>query len=213
MAYTLESICLFSSLNNEQLKKLRQMSSIVKFNEGNIIFYEGDSPSYLYFLLEGLVKIYKYDNKDSITILDYYYTQALIGEAAVLGQMPHSATAECDTNSTVLVVEYKKFAKEFLHNPQISTQIIMHLVEKIKSLQGSSLPRTSMQKVAKLVHENSEIFKKLKKYKIAAILNMTPETFSRNLKTLKKEGIISYGSGFFDILDSDKLLRKFENCH
>jgi CRP/FNR family transcriptional regulator len=88
----------------------------------------------------------------------------------------------------------------------------MQLVKKVKSLMNNRVPLTSMQKIAQLIYENSDLFTKLKKYKIAAILNMTPETFSRNLKTLKKERIITYGGGDFKVLDQARLLDLFDPC-
>lgn len=212
MYHSLENICLFSSLSKEQLKKLHQISTIKQFKEGNILFYEGEEPGYLYFLLEGLVKLYRYDAKNTITILDYYYTQALIGEAASLQRTPYQTTAECDTDSTVLMVEYEEFAKHFLCDPDVAIQLIMQLVKKVKALMNNRVPQTSMQKIAQLIHENSELFTKIKKYKIASILNMAPETFSRNLKKLKKEGIITYTSTTFEVLDAKKLCTLYDTC-
>jgi CRP/FNR family transcriptional regulator len=212
MTYSLSSICLFSSLDNSQLEVLEQISTIKCFKEGNILFYEGDSPTHLYFLLDGLVKLYRYDANNSITVLDYYYNQSLIGEAASLQQTPYQVTAECDTDATILMVEYEGFQKHFLRNPDVALQLIMQLVKKVKSLMNNRVPLTSMQKIAQLIYENSDLFNKLKKYKIAAILNMTPETFSRNLKSLKKDGIIAYGGGKFKILDQARLMGLFDPC-
>ena len=212
MINRLEDICLFSSLKGEQLEKLKQISSIKELKEGNILFYEGEKPQFLYFLLEGLVKIYRYDEKDNIKILSYYYTQSLIGEAATLQQTPYQTTAECDTDSTILVVEYEKFEKHFLRNPDVAIQLIMQLVNKLKIMMNSSMPKTSMQKLAQLIYENRELFTKIKKYKIADILNMAPETFSRNLKKLKSDKIINYGKGKFEVLNEDALLRLFDSC-
>lgn len=212
MAYSLDTICLFSSLDNEQLKLLDEFSTIKCFKEGNILFYEGESPKHLFFLLDGLVKLYRYDAHNAITILDYYYNQSLIGEAASLQQTPYQTTAECDTDSTILMVEYDGFSQHFLRNPDVAIQLIMQLVKKVKSLMNNRVPLTSMQKIAQLIYENSDLFNKLKKYKIAAILNMTPETFSRNLKALKKDGIITYGGGKFKVLDQTRLLGLFDPC-
>lgn len=212
MSHKLEDICLFGSLDNDQLDKLRSISSIRTLKEGNILFYEGDEPEYLYFLLEGLVKLYRYDANDNISILSYYYTQALIGEAASLQRTPYQTTAECDTESTVLIVEYTEFEKNFLRNPDVAIQLIMQLVNKVKMMMNSNMPRTSMQKLAQLIHENSELFTKLKKYKIADILNMAPETFSRNLRKLKSDKIIDYGKGKFEILDEEALTSLFDSC-
>jgi len=208
----LKEICLFGSLDDQQLDKLSTISTIKDFKPGNILFYEGDEPKNLYFLLDGLVKLYRYDANDNINILSYYYSQALVGEAATLQRTPHQITAECETHCKLLLVDFNEFEKKFLKDPVISLGIIMQLVTKVKDLMNSNMNQTSMQKLAGLIFENHELFIKLKKYKIAEILNMAPETFSRNLKKLQEDGIISYGKGHFEIIDKQALSELFACC-
>ena len=150
MQARLKEICLFGSLDNQQLNKLDKISTIKNFKPGNILFYEGDDPKNLYFLLDGLIKLYRYDKNDNINILSYYYSQALIGEAATLQRTPHQVTAECETHSSVLVVSFDEFEKDFLKNPDISLGIIMQLVTKVKQLMNTNMQQTSMQKLAYL---------------------------------------------------------------
>jgi len=212
MQIQLKEMCLFGSLDDKQLNELNQISSIKNFQPGNILFYEGDNPKNLYFLLDGLVKLYRYDKNDNISILSYYYSQALIGEAATLGRTPHQVSAECETHCSILVVSFDEFEKNFLRNPDIALGIIMQLVSKVKQLINTNMQHTSMQKLAGLIYENHEIFRKLKKYKIAEILNMAPETFSRNLKKLQADGIISYDKNHFEIKDKLALSELFACC-
>ncbi len=212
MQTRLKEICLFGSLDDKQLDKLNKISTIKSFKPENILFYEGDDPKNLYFLLDGLIKLYRYDKNDNINILSYYYSQALIGEAATLQRTPHQVTAECETHCSVLVVSFDEFEKDFLKNPDISLGIIMQLVTKVKQLMNTNMQQTSMQKLAGLIYENHELFTKLKKYKIAEILNMAPETFSRNLKKLQTDEVISYGKDHFEIIDKEALSELFACC-
>ncbi len=212
MKSKLKDICLFGSLNNAQLEKLCKISTIKTFKPSNILFYEGDEPKNLFFLIDGLVKLYRYDKNNNINILTYYYYQALIGEAATLQKTPHQVTAECETECSILIVPFEEFEKDFLSDPKISLGIIMQLITKVKKLMNSNMQKTSMQKLAELIFENPEIFSKLKKYKIAAILNMAPETFSRNLKKLQNEKIISYDTKGVQILDKKRLSDLFACC-
>ena len=212
MKSKLKEICLFGSLNDKQLEKLDKISTIKTYQPGNILFYEGDEPKNLFFLIDGLVKLYRYDKFDNINILSYYYTQALIGEAATLQKTPHQITAECETECSILIVPFDEFEKEFLNDPKVAIGIIMQLISKIKKLMDINMQQTSMQKLASLIFENPELFVKLKKYKIAEILNMAPETFSRNLKKLQKDKIIAYDKNKFKIQDKDALSELFACC-
>ncbi|MDA7847928.1 Crp/Fnr family transcriptional regulator [Sulfurospirillum sp.] len=212
MQRKLKEICLFGSLSEKQLNNLNKISNIKNYKTGNILFYEGDEPKNLYFLLEGLIKLYRYDKNDNINILSYYYSQALIGEAATLQRTPHQISAECETECTVLVVSFDEFERDFLNDPDIALGIIMQLVTKVKQLMNTNMQQTSMQKLAGLIFENHELFTKLKKYKIAEILNMAPETFSRNLKKLQSDGVISYDKDHFEIIDKNSLSELFACC-
>lgn len=209
----LREVCLFGSMDDKQLDKLAQISTIKQFQPGNILFYEGDEPTNIYFLLDGLVKLFKYDDNNNINILSYYYSQSLLGEAATLQKEPHQVSAECEIQSTILVLSFSEFEKNFLKNPDVALGIIMHLVSKLQTLMNSNIKQSSMQKLAGLIFENHELFMKLKKYKIAEILNMAPETFSRNLKKLEENNIISYSKNNFIIKDKQALRELCTSCH
>jgi CRP/FNR family transcriptional regulator len=68
-----------------------------------------------------------------------------------------------------------------------------------------------MEKIAKFLYENEELLKNLKQVKIAQILNITPETFSRQLAKLKKENIIENEKGYIKILDYKKIQNFISN--
>lgn len=212
MKEILKELCFFGSLDDNQLDELAKISTIKKLKPGNILFYEGDAPKNLYFLIEGLIKLYKYNSNNQISILNYYHTPSIIGESATLQKTPHQTNAECDTNATILVVSFEKFEEKFLKDPQVALGIIMQLVSKIKKLMNVNLQSTSTQKIAQLIYENSELFTKLKKYKIAEILNMTPETLSRILKKMQRDGIIKYTTTSIEILDKKALGELFLGC-
>jgi CRP/FNR family transcriptional regulator len=212
MKEILKEICLFGSLDDKQLDELAKISTIKKLSPGNIIFYEGDEAKNLYFLIDGLVKLYKYNANNQISILNYYHTPSILGESATLQKTLHETNAECDTKSTVLTVPFEKFEEKFLKDPEVALGIIMQLVAKLKGLMNVKLQHTSTQKVAQLIYENSELFTKLKKYKIAEILNMTPETLSRTLKKIQKDKIIKYTTTSLEILDRQALGELFLGC-
>ena len=53
--------------------------------------------------------------------------------------------------------------------------------------------------------DNEQILINLKQVKIAQILNITPETFSRKLAKLKNENIIQNEKGYIKILNHKRL--------
>lgn len=202
------NIELFQELSQSENNKLYRISSIKNYRKGNVIFYEGDQPKKLQLLLDGIVKVYKVDSKGNELILHFFQPQTLIAETAHMQKINYPATAVCETDCSLLEIDYPLFEKEFLRNPDISFKIIQSLSKKVKALQNiitTNLTMDTFSRTCKFIHENESHIHALSHRKIAAILNITPETLSRNLATLKKEEIITVRDRKIHILDKKRL--------
>lgn len=202
------NIELFQELSQAENNRLYEISSVKEYSKGNILFYEGDCPIKLKLLLDGIVKVYKVDTKGNEVVLHFFQPQTLIAETAHMQKINYPATAVCETDCTVLEIEYELFKNEFLRNPDISFKIIQSLSNKVKALQNvitTNLTMDTFSRVCKFIYENEKHIHELSHRKIAAILNITPETLSRNLAILKKDGIVSVEHRKIQILNK-KLL-------
>ncbi|SNZ10318.1 CRP/FNR family transcriptional regulator, anaerobic regulatory protein [Persephonella hydrogeniphila] len=186
-------IYLFKHLNNEQLKKLQAISHVREYSRGELLFYEGEEPKYLYILLEGAIRVYKTDLKGNEITLHYFHPVNMIAEVANFEEFPYPATAEFETDGKVLAIDFDRFRNEFIKDPAIAFNIIRSLTYKIKILNDiiiQNMMMDAVSRVAKFIDEHEDLFKELKHNKIASLLNITPETFSRILKKFKEQGII-----------------------
>ena len=189
----IRNISCFSKLTDAQLEKLKKISVIKKYKAKEILFYEGDEPTYLYVLLQGTLKVYKTNHKGQQIFLHQFYPGGLVAELANFENIPYPATAEFMSDSEVLRIDYQALEKDFFKNPEISFEIIKSLIAKHKILIDviqKEVILTADAKVAKFILENEDLFKKLKNTQVASILNLTPETLSRTLSKLKSSGII-----------------------
>ena len=188
------NIELFQELSQAENNRLYEISSVKEYSKGNILFFEGDHPIKLKLLLDGIVKVYKVDAKGNEVVLHFFQPQTLIAETAHMQKINYPATAVCETDCTFLEIDYELFENEFLRNPDISFKIIQSLSNKVKALQNvitTNLTMDTFSRVCKFIYENEKHIHELSHRKIAAILNITPETLSRNLAILKKDEIIS----------------------
>lgn len=189
----IKNIACFSKLNDEQLEKLKKISVVKKYNAKEILFYEGDTPIYLYVLLQGTLKVYKTNHKGQQIFLHQFYPGGLVAELTHFENIPYPATAEFTSNSEVLRIDYAALEKDFFKNPDISMEIIKSLIAKHKILIEiiqNEVILTADAKIAKFILENGELFTTLKNTQIASILNITPETLSRTLSRFKTSGWI-----------------------
>lgn len=203
------NICLFKTLTGEQIDELIKISSIKQFQEGHTLFFEGDKPYYLYFLLKGVIKEYKYDMFGKSTVVQHYFTPTIIGETANFEQEVYNTTAECINECIVLTITYEDFEKKFLKNPDISLKLILQLAKKIKTTMNYNMPKDSISRLAEFIYENEELFNTMKKYKIADMLNFSPETLSRLLKKLHKEQIFEREKNGHYTIKNRERLKKF----
>ncbi len=203
-------IYLFRHLNDEQLKKLRDISFIKDYKRGELLFYEDEEPKYLYILLEGTIRVFKTDLKGNEITLHYFHPINMIAEVANFENMPYPATAEFETDGKVLAIDYEKFRNDFLKDPEIAFNVLKSFAYKIRILNDiiiQNLMMDAVSRVAKFMYEHEDLFRQLKHNKIASLLNITPETFSRILKKFKEQGILEKRGR--DIIIHKEKLKKY----
>ncbi|AXK49738.1 Crp/Fnr family transcriptional regulator [Aliarcobacter trophiarum] len=198
----------FNFLEEKDLDKLKSISSKKMYKKDEILFYKGDESKYLHLLVRGIAKLYTHDFKDNEVIIHNLTGPALIAEIMNYEDINFLANCSFETDAEVILIDYNKFREEFLLKPDIAMFFIKSLTKKIKFLQNFidyNVSLNSMEKIAKFLYENEELLQTLKQVKIAQILNITPETFSRQLSKLKKEQIIENEKGHIKILNHNKL--------
>lgn len=200
------SICLFKTLTGRQIDELVKISSVKQFHEGEILFLEEEKPAYLYFLLKGAIKEYKYDSFGNTVVVQNYFIPNMVGEAANFGYTVYNTTAECVNECTVFIITYKDFEKKFFKNLDISLKLRLLLAKKLKTAINYNIPKNSISKLAEFIYEHEELFNTMKKYKIAEILNISPETLSRLFKKLEKQQIFKRTeNGHYSIVNKEGL--------
>lgn len=189
----LNEIFLFENLDNETMKKIESISSVLKLNKGNILFYEGDESEYMYILISGIVKLYKVTSVDKELVLKYFHKNEFIAEVANFEEITYPATAQAFTDAEVLKIDFKQLKEELLSNPNLTYILMKSLITKVRNLENfvsMNMVLDSKERVAKYIYDNSEEFFNTKNVLIAEILNITPETLSRILRVFKNEGLI-----------------------
>ena len=210
----LEDFYFFSFLKNDDLVRLKEISIKKFYNKDEILFYKGDKTNYLHLLIKGVVKLYTHDHKDNEVIIHNLMAPSLIAEIANYEEIPFPANCAFETRAEVLLIDYEKFKNEFLLKPDISMFFIKSLTKKIKALESFisyNISSNSNEKIAKFLLDNESILISLKQVKIAQILNITAETFSRKISKFKKDGIIQNEKGYIKILDHEQLRHFIKN--
>ena len=176
---------------------------------------EGEESRWLHLLIKGSLKLYKISPKGKEIFMHQFNGISFVAELANFENIKFPATAIFLTGGEVLKIDYDKFYAEFLSNPHVSLQIIKSLSQKLKitsELIHQELVLNSEAKVARFLVNNADLFNELKHFKIASILNITPETFSRILAKFKAQNLIALDANN-EILDiaTNELSKMFES--
>ncbi len=196
----------FSSLDESEVEKLVSISTIHNCEKGYIYSYEHSQSDELLFLVSGLARSYKLDKYDNEVFLYYIYENSMISEISDLDTFSlHTfSNIELIEDSQVLSVQYSKFKKYFLDNNLLCSALMREIVNRslqLQSLINREFIFDAVSKVSLMLHDDLQMFNKLKRHDISTMLHIQPATLSRVLNRLKRNKIIDIIHGRVEILD------------
>lgn len=147
-ALFLKTVNLFESMLPEQLKILTNISEEMTFQDGDILFNEGDPADYLYVIVDGEIEIMKNHGALGEVRLAVLKEKASFGEMTLFGSEGRSATAIASGDSTFLAMRKEHLLLLIQENPAISTAIVFQLANMIRNnnKQQAQLEKTQPEK-------------------------------------------------------------------
>ena len=211
---TIRKISFFNNLNDEQIDLIASISFVSTYSNNSILYYESDTNNNILFLVEGLIKIYKVDKFDNEIFLYHIYKNSMISELSSIKQSDIYcfSNAEFIEDSIILSINFEKFQEYFLSKNILTVELMEVLLEKTHQLQcivNRELVFDATAKVAFMISQDIEMFNKLKRQEVSFLLHIQPETLSRVLKRLTRNGIIQIDNGNVIISNQEELISIF----
>ncbi len=203
----------------DQLKELSAERRIKTFKKKEIIFSEGNSPNFLYFLSKGKVKTFKAHEYGKELITTLYKEGDFFGYLALLEEGPYTDTTEALEDSEVCMIPKEDFFSLIYNNITVMKKFIKMLSDNIleKEEQLVNLAYSSVRKrVAEaLVLLQSRYDKSpeqnfsisLSREDLANIVGTATESLIRTLSDFKEEGLIEIKAGKITIVNLEKLIK------
>ena len=212
---TIKKISFFSKLSDEQIEIIASISNVSKYANKSILYYESDLNKNLLFLVEGLIKIYKVDKFNNEIFLYHIYKNSMISELTSLdsGDIYCFSNAEFTEDSIILSVNFEKFKELFLSKNILTMELLEILLKKTHQLQcivNRELVFDATAKVAFMLTQDLEMFNKLKRQEVSFMLHIQPETLSRVLKKLLRNGTINIENAEVTIINEEELISIFK---
>ncbi|MBN2373279.1 Crp/Fnr family transcriptional regulator [bacterium] len=203
---------LFKGLPNVHLEGLASISIKKSYQKDESIFFEGRESTGFFIVISGRIKIYKISPEGKEQILHFFGPGEPFGEAPAFTGDPFPAYAEAIEDTDVIFLPKNEFVSLIKKDPSLALNmlvILSHRLQKFTNIiENLSLKEVPGRLAAYIIYsggnENdaSEFSLDISKGQLASLLGTIPETLSRILTKMVKQGLIdSDGRRFIKILD------------
>ena len=213
----LRSHHLFEPLSEEQMDELMSSSQLLSVDKGTPLFRQGEPASAFYFIISGSVKIFRLTPDGQEKVFDVIGERQAFAEAMMLMDTPNyvaSAEAVCPTqlyrlsNSTYMRLLQSNSRLTFA----LLGKLCVRLHQRVNEIETLSLKNAThrvvrylLTQMAPLQNAVSSFELPMAKQLIAGHLSIQPETFSRIIRRLIDEQIISQDGRQISVLDCMRL--------
>ena len=209
------SIPFFEELPNEQIEDLSMIITDQVFDRGQIIFSEGDDGNGFYVVVSGRVKIFKLSPEGKEQILHIFGPGDPFGEVAVFAGQHFPANAEAMESSRIFFFPRESFSNLIKNSPSLALNMLAILSKRLRRfanlIDDLSLKEVPGRLAAHLLYlsgqaEGTEQLElNITKTQLASLLGTIPETLSRILGKMSKQGLIESDGRRIKILDHEAL--------
>ena len=220
---TSDKIKIFRTLSKETIDKILACSKIKEYKKDDMVFSEKEVLKELYFIVEGVVSIYKPNKMDDGKKVVYIFGNGEILNEMALDNKPSLISCELLTDGKILIVDKEDFRKIMHNDIALCEAVINSLIIKqkrtihqLKNMSSKTVDMLLAFKLWKLAKdfgkktdEGIEIDFDLPVKYLAEFLGNKRETVSRQIKVLTNKNLIKTNKKRFIILDSQKLINYF----
>nr|WP_298145426.1 Crp/Fnr family transcriptional regulator [uncultured Pseudomonas sp.] len=213
----LRSHHLFEPLNEEQMDELMSTSQLLSIDKGEPLFRQGEPANAFYFVIAGAVKIYRLTPDGQEKVFEVIGNRQTFAEAMMLMDTPNyvaSAEALCPTqlyriaNSTYMRLLQSNSRLTFA----LLGKLCVRLHQRVNEIETLSLKNATHRVVRYLITQLARLPDGVNSFElpmakqlIAGHLSIQPETFSRIIRRLIDEEVITQEGRLIAVLDRPRL--------
>jgi len=200
LAAQIASIPMFEGLDASQHANLARIALEKEFSKGEVIFSEGEDAAGLYAVSIGRVKIYKLSREGKEQILHLFGPGESFGEVPVFAGGRFPAYAEALEPTRVLFFPRQAFVDLVKRDSSLALNMLADLSRRLRRftslIEDLSLKEVPGRLAAHLLYlssrqgESDDLVLDLSKTQLASLLGTIPETLSRILARMAREGYI-----------------------
>lgn len=211
----LKAVPFFEDVPEPQLALLAKASTEKCYEKDRFIFRRGDSPTGLFVLTEGTIKLACQSWKGEEKVLDILTAGQVFGEAALLLGSPYPYLASAITPARLLHVERGALLELVDASPKLRLRLASHLASATVALMRDIEHQRSFsthERVARFLLDQGGAAEQAQPVALptprrdfASRLGMTPESLSRAIRELVEAGVIEARKRTIWIIDGKRL--------
>lgn len=196
----LNDVYLFDGLAADELAAIERHAVIKRYRKNTVLIERGDDANALYLLVAGQVKAYVADENGKEIILSEQGPGAVIGELALLAEIPRTASVMTQEDSEFLVLSRRSFLQCLQDHPNIASNLIRALARQVQTLTEAVTDFALLDvygRIAKILTESAveeagrSITPRFTHQHIADRVGSSREMVSKILKDLRLGGYLS----------------------
>lgn len=206
---------IFNHLEKEQMDEIMKTVRSVSFSKGETIYRAGQRSDSLYIVNKGKIKIYRLSESGKEQLVRMLKPGDFTGELALFKETVHESFAEALEKTRVCLIKRSDLQKFLLKYPSISLRLLAEFADRLEQAekQFSLVTEKVETRLALFLAECMEsegqnpFVLPMSKKDLASYLGTTPETLSRKLADLERQGYIRQKAHKkIEILDMEGLL-------
>lgn len=218
----LRSAPLLSGLEPEQLERISRTAVTIHLDEGKWLFSQGDPFQRFYLVTNGLVRLFRLSPEGTEKIIEIVFPGQTFAEALMFLNAPrYPVCAAALDPSEVIGIDARVFAGMLRESVDTCFVVMGALSRRLRALIGEidnltlhdAKSRVARYLLAQTMDGRQDLDLGIPKGVLASRLSIKPETFSRVIKQLSLDGVVSVRGAHIAIRDRNCLIALAEAEH
>ena len=203
------------SVTVEHFEQIFEHKTVKNFATKQLIYREGDSSLYIYYLNKGKVKVTKMNQDGKEVVVELCSPGDFFGYWSVLKEEAHANSSECLEDSEVWQIPAEDFRELVIANSKVSEKFLKLMTNnmlikehKILDLAYESVRKriaTALVELKEKYSDTEEFSMRVSRETIASMAGTSIETAIRMLSEFKSDGLIEIHGSEIKVLDAQKL--------
>lgn len=212
---TINECPIIQNCSKEWVVRISESKHTSYYKPDQYIVHENNPVMGLYFIYDGVAKIFSTGINNKTQVVRLTKTGGLIGHRGFGGdKYPIGATAL--TGCTICFIDNKTIYDAFMENPKLTFALMMYYSKELRNSEAKIKNLAQMNVYEKVVdalvyvnkifnNQTDEPIFTISRKDLAELIGINTEQLSRTLSELKKDGLVSLNQNQFTLIDMEKI--------